>query len=356
MNRLVMVFTVAMFASSALAQQPVMLFVAPAESKVSDYRSTDLDALITQALSSSAKAKAAPESVADVVVKPEVSRTDAGKIRISFALKNRLSAATERVAFDFNSTRFGLGGVTTMLNGVATKAAALRDRPADGPTTTATGPRESTGTDAPFGADGPDETNDVPRFRWGISGGAGTFIPGPLFSLGAEARAGWQFNRIFSLYGSFGGNVGFMIAGSLDPTMGSLNVGADAYYAFGVQAEAVFQDMLFVAGGPHLVRGGWAFVGQSIDAAGGISQRAYAAGGGFMPGVNLKVGLGLGSRNEKTGRRNQFTIALDTMFLFAPDTVTGSQVVNMNGISQQVEVRGLALGVAPVIMLGFDGR
>ena len=37
--------------------------------------------------------------------------------------------------------------------------------------------------------------------------------------------------------------------------------------------------------------------------------------------------------------RSQFTLALD-----------------MSGISQMVDVRGVAVGFAPIVVLGFDGR
>lgn len=357
------VLLVALGPLAALAQQPVTLHVAPVASRIADFQPNELDRLLGDALAASKSAKGATESTADVLVRPEVLRTDAGKVRVLFALKRRAPPdATDRVAFDFGSTRFGPMGVSQMLNGVAARAATMRDRPAPvasssggGEVRSDTGPADTASSDVPFGQEPPPEPPEPMRFRWGLSAGAGTFIPGPMLAFGGELRAGVQLNRMFSVYGSFAGSAGFLIGGSVSATGGSLNVGAEAFYAFGVQGEAVFLDMLYVAGGPQLARGGWGFIGQAVDLNGGISQRAYAAAG-WMPAFDLKVGFGFGSRNEKTGRRNHFTVAIDTMFLFAPNTVTGSQVVNMNGISQSVDVRGVAVGVAPLLVLGFDGR
>jgi hypothetical protein len=348
----------------ALAQQPVTLHVAPVSSRIAEYQPAELDRLLGEALAASKSAKGASETVAEVLVRPEVLRTDSGKVRVLFSLKRRTPPdATDRVAFEFGSTRFGPVGVTQMLNGVAARATALRDRPAPvassgtgsgGATAGDSGGTTAT-SDVPFGQEPPPEPPEPMRFRWGLSAGAGTFIPGPMLAFGGELRAGVQLNRMFSVYGSFAGSAGFLIGGSVTGTGGSLNVGAEAFYAFGVQGEAVFFDMLYVAGGPQVARGGWGFIGQAVDLNGGVSQRVYAAAG-WMPAFDLKVGFGFGSRNEKTGRRNHFTVAIDTMFLFAPNTVTGSQVVNMNGVSQSVDVRGVAVGVAPLLVLGFDGR
>jgi hypothetical protein len=350
---------VGLISLAASAAEPISLSLKPITNKIADYNAVELDKLLADALKGSPTAKGASESSADVLVAPELSKTDKGKVRVLFELHLRVRpAAADFVAFEFASTRFGPMGAGQMVNGVAAKALALRDKPppSKGGAAPSDAPVVERETFEKTADDSIPEKPEDGRFRWGLSAGVGTFLPGPLVSFGAEARAGWQFNRLLSAYLAFGGNAGVGFSGNLTGTGGSVNVGADTYYYFSAQAEAVFMDMVFVAAGPVLARGGWAFISQGVDTAGGVSQRLLAAGGDFLPAANLKVGLGIGSRNVSTGRRNQFTIALDTMFLFAPNTVTGSQSVSMNGVSQMVDVRGLAVGVAPIIVLGFDGR
>ena len=88
--------------------EPVTLHIAPAVSRIADYQPKPLDELIAQALGSARNAKAATENAAEVLVAPELLRTDAGKVRVLFSLKLRARPdTTDRVAFEFGSTRFG---------------------------------------------------------------------------------------------------------------------------------------------------------------------------------------------------------------------------------------------------------
>lgn len=203
-----------------------------------------------------------------------------------------------------------------------------------------------------FAQAAPVDAPSVGRVRWGVSGGPGTFLPGPLIAFNAEGRIGWQVNRLFGAFLSLGAHAGFGLGGGLSPDArnASAGVGADSFWYLGAIAELMLADLFFVAGGPLLARGGWAFVTQTADANGAITQNALAAGG-FMPGLDLKLGVGFG-QPQRSGRRSQFSLAADVMLVFAPNAVLGQQSVN----GQAVDVRGTAIGVAPMLMFGYDAR
>ncbi|HEV8322355.1 MAG TPA: hypothetical protein VG389_12120 [Myxococcota bacterium] len=196
---------------------------------------------------------------------------------------------------------------------------------------------------------------DSGRFRWGISAGAGTFVPGPMVNFGTEVRAGWQINPILGVSVAGGAESGFFFGGRVTTNGAALSVSAVSFWHVGVEAEAMFGNMFFVAGGPHLLRGGWGSVREGADSNGAVTQSVLAVGG-WMPGFDFKVGLGFG-KPRPSGRRNQFTLSLDTMFAFAPPGVYVAQNVDANGnVTQDVSRTGFAIGIAPMLMFGFEMR
>ncbi len=203
-------------------------------------------------------------------------------------------------------------------------------------------------TDAPLEEEG--------RVRWGVDGQIGVLIPQVAVLFGAEGRVGYQFNRSFAVYANLGANGGFGIGASVDSsgrvTTGSISVAG--WWKVGVLAELTVADRLALAAGPALASGGWAGVSATAGTNGGSATTVVA--GGFMPAIDVKVGLGLGNRNPRTGRRQGFNLGLDLMILFAPNAAYVTAAGSGSGGSAEVRTSGLAVGFAPSLTLGFDAR
>ncbi len=186
------------------------------------------------------------------------------------------------------------------------------------------------------------------RFRIGISGGGGVFIPGTIVTFQTPSfRIGMQINELLGVYADTGLTWGFGFGASSTSTSASVSVAAVGYWHAGLAGELTFGDMFFVAAGPMIAGGGWTSLGEYVDASGNAQIGAVAAGG-YMPGAIVRLGVGFGAP-KATGRRNQFTIAIDTKIMFT--TVTSASV-GTGGTA--VKTGDSIVGIAPLLMLGWD--
>ncbi|MBL8740281.1 MAG: hypothetical protein JNK04_04275, partial [Myxococcales bacterium] len=98
------------------------------------------------------------------------------------------------------------------------------------------------------------------RFRGGVSGMIGAFLPPPIFQIGAAGRLGYQINDLFAVYGGFGAQAGFgvNVGVSEDSASTSLSFGG------GVFGEAIFEvtlaDVFFIGTGPVIFYGAFVSV------------------------------------------------------------------------------------------------
>jgi hypothetical protein len=196
-----------------------------------------------------------------------------------------------------------------------------------------------------------EEEADVGRVRWGINAQLGAFLPQPAVMFGLEGRVGYQLSRMLGFYFNLGGAVGVGFTASSTSTSSSASLNVVAYWTVGFLGELTFFDHLFLALGPTLADGAWAGVAASANT-GGTSSTTVVATAGFMPALDFKVGFGLGGRNARTGRRNHFTLGVDVLVLFAPNA---TYVRSTNG-GADVTTHGLAVGLVPTLMLGYDAR
>jgi len=199
------------------------------------------------------------------------------------------------------------------------------------------------------------------HIRWGITGGPGTFFPGPMVTIAAEGRIGWQFTSILGAYATVGFTEGYWFGGSLNVGSGgagvSMNFRYVDYWQFGVEGEAILGNTFFVAAGPKIVKGGWGFVGQGVDAgSGGASAEQYAGiVSGWLPAVGTRIGLAFGKVNPATGKRGGFNMAIDTTFVFGSGGVEIKQSAGTTGVSQRVAPLG-GIGITPILMFGYEMR
>lgn len=76
---------------------------------------------------------------------------------------------------------------------------------------------------------------------------------------------------------------------------------------------------------------------------------------GAHPGLDFKIGFGLGQPNRVTKRRTQATIALDLSLLYATNVTEGSVSGGTQGASVAVNFTE-ALAVVPTLHVGFEFR
>jgi hypothetical protein len=194
------------------------------------------------------------------------------------------------------------------------------------------------------------------RVRWGVSGNLGWHIPQSAFTFGAEGRIGYQISNMIGAYAIVGGTVGLGIGGSVNTTGASVSLTALSYYYFGAIAEFMFGDLFYVGGGPVLANGGLA----GVTANGGTNGGGFTtvADTGLMPGIDLRLGLGLGRPNPAPSfRRGGFNLGLNALVLFHPDTVVGRAQADSSGnVGAEVKTNELVVTVTPMIMLGYDSR
>jgi hypothetical protein len=167
------------------------------------------------------------------------------------------------------------------------------------------------------------------RFRAGLSVASGTFVGGLTPELSVAARAGAQLTRRWALLGELGVTYGWpREAGTL------LGFGHAA-----VLGEATFADRYFVGAGPVLAYGVW-------SAPSGATSASAAAG--LFPGLDLRLGVGFGSRSD-SGRRHQLTLGLDFKLLYSGSTVSATNA------SSPAHV-GPGVGGSLVVFVGYEAK
>jgi len=195
---------------------------------------------------------------------------------------------------------------------------------------------------------------DHGRFRGGVSGMIGAFLPPAMFQIGAAGRLGYQINDLFAVYGGFGSQAGFGIG------VGSDEDGTSASVSFGggVFAEAIFEvtlaDIFFVGTGPVIMYGAFVSVDQAVsvsDDTASASQNVSVFSG-TLPGIKLRTGVGFGK--NRPDRRKQFTLALEGTVLFGERYATQT-TAGTGGASAYVR-DGVAVGFLPMLSLGYDAK
>lgn len=214
---------------------------------------------------------------------------------------------------------------------------------------------------APAGA-APGESSQAGRFRWGLGLAGGTFfpigssVPQSGVHFGFEARFGYQASSSFAVY------LNLALAGGFSASFSDTLVGASliGYGAAGLLGELTVADRFFLALGPVLGGGGW--LGASGQGSlSGAAAGAYVIAGGTLPGVDLKVGFGFGDP-DASGRRNQFTLGLDLLTLFAPGARFGTGDVQLDPSNPSAspsngrETTAVSVVMVPLLVLGFDAR
>jgi hypothetical protein len=201
------------------------------------------------------------------------------------------------------------------------------------------------------------EAEEQGRVRWGVDGQIGVLLPQTTVTFGAEGRVGYQINRTFGAFVNGGATFGFGVGGSLNPNGAvSTSLSIAGWWKLGVLGEMTLFDRLSIAAGPAIANGGWAGVLATANSTNSSSSTTGVVAGGFMPALDLKVGLNLGHRNERTGRRSGFNIGLDVLFLFAPNAAYTKVTADSMGGSVTANTTGLAVGVMPALTLGYDAR
>ena len=190
------------------------------------------------------------------------------------------------------------------------------------------------------------------RFRGGVSGNLGAFVPGPIVLLGAEGRFGYQINDMLAAYGGIGAMAGLGFGVGVSDTGGSGTISLGAALAFNAMFEATFANVFFVAAGPQILWG--SFVSESIyadtQAATGVTASVFS---GILPGLKARIGVGFGK--EQPSRRKQFTLAFDASLMFGQRYLVVNNVTP-NGEANVLVEDGIAVGFIPALSLGFDAK
>lgn len=192
------------------------------------------------------------------------------------------------------------------------------------------------------------------RFRGGVSGMIGAFLPPPIFQLGAAGRLGYQINDLFAVYGGFGAQAGFGINVGVSDDSASTSVS----FGGGVFGEAIFEvtlaDVFFIGTGPVIFYGAFVSVDQAVSANSSTAsaEQSVSSFSGAMPGLKLRTGVGFGK--NKPDRRKQFTLAADLTILFG-ERLSAGESAGTTGASAYVK-DGVAVGFLPMLSLGYDAK
>ena len=193
------------------------------------------------------------------------------------------------------------------------------------------------------------------RVRWGVSGNFGWHIPQSAFTFGASGRVGYQISNLIAAYAEFGGTVGLGFGGTVTGSGTNITATALSYYYFAAIAEFMFGNIFYVGGGPVLANGALAGVSVSGSSTGG--QVTTVADSGLMPGLDLRLGLGLGRQSgPPTFRRGGFNLGVNAMILLHPDTIVVRGSGGSSGGTGSVTTNELTVTVVPMFMLGYDSR
>jgi len=183
----------------------------------------------------------------------------------------------------------------------------------------------------------------------------GTFFPGPTtFSIGIEARFGWALNQTITVYGNAAAVGGIGFGADVDDKGGSASVSAVSYWVLGANVDALVVGPLFVGGGAGIGKAGWGVIEEHASSNGGGSK--VIAAGGWTPSIDGRIGISTGSPNPQTGKRAGFYLALDVRVLIAPNGTETTQEATATGGRQSVVTDTTAIGIAPMLHLGFDSR
>lgn len=209
-------------------------------------------------------------------------------------------------------------------------------------------------TPAPASQPPPEPPNDG-HFRWGLSPLFGTFFPGPTtVALGFEVRLGWAFNQTVTVYGNGVAVGGFGFGADADDKGGSIGISAISFWQLGANIDALLAGPLFAGGGVGIGKAGWGVLeAHGSDTSAGAHT---IAAGGFAPSLDGRIGISTGSPNPQTGKRTGFYLALDVRVLFAPNATETRQEANASGSQQSVVTDTFAVGVSPMLHIGFDQR
>lgn len=207
-------------------------------------------------------------------------------------------------------------------------------------------------------ADSPMEEDPGGRVRWGVSGNLGWHIPTPAFTFGAEGHIGYQISNMFSAYAIVGGTVGLGFGVSANGITGaSVSLTAISYYYFGAIAELMLGNLFYVGAGPVIANGAYVsgLVGASAD---GRAEVKNIVAAGLKPGLDIRLGLGLGRTNPAPSfRRGGFNLGLDAMILFHPNSIITTVTADANGnAGAGVTTNGLTASVVPMLTLGYESR
>lgn len=191
-------------------------------------------------------------------------------------------------------------------------------------------------------------------FRVGGSTGLGAWVPGPMLSFHLfDAHAGVQVTPMFGAYARIGYSASIGL-GIMANTMGaSVSASAAGMWLVGANAELGLGDSFFVAAGPQVGIGAWARTRVAGNTSGGSVQAIVS--NGAHPGLDFKIGFGLGQPNKVTKRRTQATIAFDLSLLYATNVTEGSISAGSTGASVAVNFTE-ALAVVPTLHVGFEFR
>ena len=191
------------------------------------------------------------------------------------------------------------------------------------------------------------------RFRWGINGAVGAFIPANALDAGASVRFGAQVGHGSGIFVDLGSTYGAGFSLSRGPTGVSGHAGALYFFHVAPMAELDLGRIFFVAAGPLLGFGGWVEAYSSADSTGHATFTALAAGG-FMPGLDARAGWTLGP-SEASGRHQGFTLGVDLKVVNAAAVGT-RETADVSGHFTSVAVKERVWGVTPMLMLGYDLR
>lgn len=191
-------------------------------------------------------------------------------------------------------------------------------------------------------------------FRGGGSAGIGAWVPGPMLSFHLfDLHGGIQVSPMFGAYLRVGYNASIGLGITAGPMGASVSASAAGMWVVGANAELGLGDSFFVAAGPQVGVGSWARTRVAANTSGGSVQAIVS--NGAHPGLDFKIGFGLGQPNRTTKRRTQATIALDLSLLYATNVTEGSVSAGTQGASVAVNFTE-ALAVVPTLHVGFEFR
>ncbi len=220
------------------------------------------------------------------------------------------------------------------------------------PATSPVQPAKASPTPAAPESAAPVDAAAGPHLRAGLDLASGYFIPASIVDFELAGRLGVKFTPLVAAYVDLGYTLGASLGVSASSSGASEQASTVGFWHAALMGEVTAGDRFFAAAGPLLAGGGWTAVSQSASSGGAVSQNATVAGSNFMPGAQVRLGLGFG-RPGRNGARSQFTLALDSKLLLASVT-SASQSVGAGGVMQGAHVGDTAIGFTPMLVLGWD--